>query len=183
MRESRAAEARNETASTRNAVSRPNTVATTPPSAAPTASIVPQSEPPNALAVGSSSALTRFGIAADEAGSNGAAKIDRIASSGNASQTVPGPTSRKATQMTMRARSQVIISLRRSTRSARAPAQGEARKKALSCARIERPTSIARPVVSRIKPVDRDEEEPVAAERDHGRREEPSEIAVAAEQP
>ena len=95
----------------------------------------------------------RFGIAADDAGSNGAEKIDRIASSGNASQIVSGPTSRNATQTTTRARSHAIMSFLRSIRSARAPAQGEAKKNASSWVRIASPTSIARPVASRIRPL------------------------------
>ncbi len=65
-----------------NAMSRPKTVETTPPTAAPTASIVPHSEPLNAFAVGRSSGSTRFGIAADDAGSNGALNTDSTASSG-----------------------------------------------------------------------------------------------------
>ena len=56
-------------------------MATTPPAAAPTASIVPHSEPLSALAVGRSSGSTTLGSAADEAGSNTAAKIDSVASS------------------------------------------------------------------------------------------------------
>ena len=79
-------------------------------------------------------------MAADEAGSNGAAKIESRANKGNASQTVAGPTRRKARQIAMRATSQMIISFRRSIRSARAPAHGEARKNASSWAMIDRPT-------------------------------------------
>ena len=70
---SSAAETRKETASTRNAVSAPNSALTTPPSPAPTASIVPHREPFRAFAAGRSSGSTTFGVAAEKAGSNGAA--------------------------------------------------------------------------------------------------------------
>ena len=63
------------------AVFGPNSVATTPPAAAPTASIVPQSEPLSALAVGRSAGSTTLGRAADDAGSKTAAKTDSLASS------------------------------------------------------------------------------------------------------
>jgi hypothetical protein len=70
---SSAAETRKDAASTRNAVSAPNAALITPPSPAPTASIVPHREPFSALAAGRSSGSTTFGVAAEKAGSNGAA--------------------------------------------------------------------------------------------------------------
>ena len=76
------ADARKETESTTMAVSRWNTAVTRPPRAAPTASMVPHSEPDSAFAVARSSAATRFGTAASEAGSNAALKVAMIASSG-----------------------------------------------------------------------------------------------------
>ena len=76
------ADSRNDSASTTKAVSRPNTVETTPPSAAPTASIVPHSEPAIAFAEGRSSASTTLGTAAEEAGSKGALNTDNAASKG-----------------------------------------------------------------------------------------------------
>ena len=69
------AEAANETASTTIATSRPNAAVTTPPTAAPIASIVPQSDPESAFAMPRSSGSTRFGSAAAEAGSNAAASV------------------------------------------------------------------------------------------------------------
>jgi hypothetical protein len=53
-----------------------------PPSPAPTASIVPHSDPFSALAVGRSRGDTRFGVAAVDAGSNGAPKTESRASRG-----------------------------------------------------------------------------------------------------
>ena len=75
------AEPRNDTASTTMAVCGPNAAATTPPSAAPTASMVPHRDPDRALAVARSSASTRFGSAAAEAGSNAALNVAMSASS------------------------------------------------------------------------------------------------------
>jgi hypothetical protein len=72
---SSAAETRNETASTTNAVSAPNFALMSPPSPAPTASIVPHSDPFSAFAAGRSSGSTTLGVAAENAGSNGAAKV------------------------------------------------------------------------------------------------------------
>ena len=72
----------NETASTTMAVSRPRTAVTTPPTAAPTTSIVPHSEPDSAFAVARSSSSTRLGSAAADAGSNAALKHAMTARSG-----------------------------------------------------------------------------------------------------
>ncbi len=81
IEESSAAETRNETALTRNAVSAPNASLTRPPSPAPTASIVPHSDPFSAFATGRSPGSTTLGVAAERAGSNGAAKDARRGSS------------------------------------------------------------------------------------------------------
>ncbi len=78
-RNSKAADRTNETESAMNAVSAPNTVETTPPRDAPTASMMPHSEPASAFAVARSSGSTAFGVAAEKAGSNAAANSDRIA--------------------------------------------------------------------------------------------------------
>ena len=75
-----APETTNVAESIRNAVSRPSAAATIPPRAAPTASIVPHSEPNRALAGPRSRGSTRLGNAALEAGSNEAAKEEIIAS-------------------------------------------------------------------------------------------------------
>ena len=113
-----------------NAVSSPNASLTRPPSPAPTASIVPHRDPFSAFAAGRSSGSTTLGVAAENAGSNGAANVASTGSSTYASQIVSGPTSRNDTQTTARARSQAIISFRRSIRSASTPPIGEARKNA-----------------------------------------------------
>ena len=75
------AETANEAESTTIDVSRPSVAVTRPPSAAPTASIVPHSEPESAFAVARSSRSTRFGSAAAEAGSNAALNVATTASS------------------------------------------------------------------------------------------------------
>ncbi len=82
MRQIIAPEIAKDTASTRKAVSRPKVAATSPPRAAPTASIVPQVEPASAFAVARSVSSTRFGIAAEDAGSNVALNAEMTASSG-----------------------------------------------------------------------------------------------------
>ena len=69
--------------------------------------------------------------------------------------------------MTARARSQTIISFRRSRRSASTPPTGDARKKANSCAKIASPTYRALCGGFVDQAVDRHPQEPVAAERDH----------------
>ena len=176
------ADSRNDTALTMKATSRPKTVETTPPTAAPTASIVPHSEPLNAFAVGRSSGSTRFGIAADEAGSNGALKTDSTASSGYANQTVSGPTSRNAAQMATRARSQPDHQL-----AAVEPVgqhAGERRRQEEGRLLSEDGQADVDRAVGGLEdqPGDRDEQEPVAAERDHRRQEQPSEVAVPPEQ-
>ncbi len=100
-----------------------------PPSAAPTASMVPHSEPDSALAVARSSSSTRFGNAAAEAGSNPALNVAMPASRMYATQTVESLwTNRNPTQRAARARSATTMSLRRSRRSASTPAAGEQRK-------------------------------------------------------
>ena len=74
------ADSTNEAESTTIATSDPNTPATTPPRAPPTASIVPHSDPESAFATERSRSSTRFGIAAIEAGSNAAANTAVAAS-------------------------------------------------------------------------------------------------------
>ena len=182
MRESRAAEARNETASTRKAVSRPNTVATTPPSAAPTASIVPQSEPPSALAVGRSSGLTRFGIAADEAGSNGARedRQDREQRVGEPDGAGPheqeGDADDHAREVAGDHQLAPVDPVGEGPRPGGGQEEGDLLRQDRQ-AHVDRTTGGLQD-----QPVDRHEQEPVAAERDHRGREEPAEVAVAPEQ-
>jgi len=69
MSQRRIADTRKLAASTTNETSRPKRVVTAPPSAAPTASMVPQVDPINTFAGPSSSSDTRFGSAACAAGS------------------------------------------------------------------------------------------------------------------
>src|SRR3989304_4250958 len=115
----RIADAANEAASIKKAASRPTAAATSPP----------QGDPERALAVGRSRSSTRFGSAADEAGSKTAEKDVRAASTGNMIQTVlSSRMSRKPRQSTARTTSQSTMSFRRSRRSAGAPAKGETRK-------------------------------------------------------
>ena len=86
----------------------------------------------------------------------------------------PGGTPRRSPARTT---SQTIISFRRSSRSARWPPIGDARKNADSCARIARPVQgLVRRREDRA--VDRDPQEPVAAQRDRRREEQRTEVAV-----
>jgi hypothetical protein len=62
--------------STRKEMSRPNFVVTAPPSAAPTASIVPHVDPMRTFARARSSVFTMFGSAACDAGSKYADPIE-----------------------------------------------------------------------------------------------------------
>ncbi len=73
-----AADTKNETESITNAVFRPKASVTTPPSAAPRASVTDHDAADNAFAGISSSRETMFGIAADFAGSK---KVDTTTSS------------------------------------------------------------------------------------------------------
>lgn len=72
---------RNVPASIRNAASRPSAAATMPPRAAPTASIVPHSEPNSAFAGPRSRGSTRLGNAALVAGWKAAENEEIVASS------------------------------------------------------------------------------------------------------
>ena len=126
------------------AASRPNSVTTRPPSAAPTASIVPQAEPTSEFAAARSRSSTTLGIAADEAGSKQAVNTLIDASSTNTSHTVSSLcTSSSGRHRPARARSATIISRRRSRRSARAPPTGENRKNVSSGTVIVRATNTA----------------------------------------
>lgn len=72
------AEVTNEAASKMNAVSRPNSPATQPPRAAPTASIVPQEAEVSVLAAARSSGATRLGRLAPDAGRKKALSAVRL---------------------------------------------------------------------------------------------------------
>jgi hypothetical protein len=143
----------NEAALTTNATSRPSVAATTPPSAAPTASMTPQVEPISTLASGRSSSSTRFGSEAELVGSNTAAPRDRPAAATNAIHSVPGSrASRKARATGTRARSAATISRRRSYRSASTPAIGEATANAPVCTTSISAATLGEPVSSRARP-------------------------------
>ena len=109
------AETPNEAALITKAASRPSVAATTPPSAAPTASMVPQAEPISTFASPSSLILHQFGSAADEVGSKTAAPNESSAAATKAIHSVPGSrASRNASATGTRARSAITISRRRS---------------------------------------------------------------------
>ena len=146
-RKSSHAESRNEAELPRKAASRPNSVTTRPPRAAPTASIVPHAEPTRPFAAARSSGSTTLGIAAADAGSKQAVNTLIEASSTKTIHTVPlDSTSSRGRHRTARARSAAIISRRRSTRSAKAPPTGDNRKNASSGTVIVSATNTAEPV-------------------------------------
>ncbi len=111
------------------AVSRPRAAVTTPPTAAPTTSIVPHSDPDSAFAVARSSSSTRLGSAAADAGSNAALKHAITASSGYTTHRTDCALHRKnPRQSTARATSATTISRLRSSRSASTPVNGDTTK-------------------------------------------------------
>ena len=123
-----AAANRNDVASARKDARRPNSAANPPPSAAPTASIAPQSEPKRAVAfLSSSSPRARFGTAACAAGRTKAPNAAMVAWAANASHTRPGPTASRLSAATAWTHETVTTMRRRSKRSAAAPATGETR--------------------------------------------------------
>ncbi|TPW11624.1 MAG: hypothetical protein FD127_3126 [Acidimicrobiaceae bacterium] len=131
-----AAAATNETALTMKAMSRPNTLATKPPSAAPMASIAPHSEPNNRLAFASSpSSLARFGspACADGPTNDPSAEITQRKANPNqsddAEETSSNPSA--ATACTMDTTRMIW---RRSNRSAVGPAIADMRKAGSACA-------------------------------------------------
>ena len=135
------------------AVSRPRTAVTTPPTAAPTTSMVPHNEPESAFAVARSSASTRLGSAAADAGSNAALKHAMAARSGYTTQTTASLcTARNPRHSTARAMSATTISRFRSTRSASTPVKGDTTKYVRSCAASRNATASAESVRSSTSP-------------------------------
>ena len=150
MRHSNAADSTNEAASMTKAASMPSVATTTPPRAAPTASIVPHAEPSSEFGGGQVVGLHEVrDAAAWTAGSNATPKADRSGSSTKTSQKVSElRANRKHRQTTARARSHAIIRWRRSRRSARIPPSGDSRKNGISCAMMTRATATALPWTS-----------------------------------
>ena len=143
------AETAKDAASTAKAASWPSVAATIPPSAAPTASIVPHRDPKSAFAGPRSSASTRFGNAALDAGSNMALNDEIDASNTYAIHIVdPSRTSRNPRQSTARTRSHRTISFLRFRRSTRLPPTGDMRKKGISCETMSSAMETADPVSS-----------------------------------
>ena len=123
------AENRKLAASTMNERSRPNFIVTTPPIAAPTASIVPHVDPISTLAGPSSSGVTMFGSAACDAGSKYAEPIEMTITPAYANGSSAGVrASNGRRHAPVRATSTMIINLRRSTLSTICPAIGVKKK-------------------------------------------------------
>ena len=151
-RNSSPAESANDTASATKAVSAPKTVETTPPSDAPTASMMPHSEPASAFAVARSSGSTAFGVAAENAGSNAAANKDRIARARRPATGSPVPPRGTRGRSRREPGRTTIMSRRRSSRSASQPAHGVAKKIGSTWDTMRRPTEVAVPVTSKTNP-------------------------------
>ncbi len=166
-----------------NAVSRPNTVETTPPTAAPTASIVPHSEPAIAFAVARSSGSTTLGIAADDAGSNGRAE-QRPAppAAGRPARRCPARRAGTRGRRRTRARSHTIIEPAAVDPVGQHAGRGR-RQEERQLLRHDREPDVDRAAGGlQDQAGDGHEEEPVAAQRDHRRQEQPPEVPVAPEQ-
>jgi hypothetical protein len=128
------ADTRNDAASMTKAASRPSVPATSPPRAAPTASMVPHDAEVRVLAAARSSGATRFGRLAPDAGWKNALRADIPARQNKPIHTVSGDlTSSIPRARTIRIRSVATMSRLRSKRSANEPEIGASR----NCGRIE----------------------------------------------
>ena len=143
------AEAKNDAPLMTNAMSRPASAVTSPPTDAPIASIAAQVALDSALAGISSSLLVTLGIVAVRAGSKNAEPVTESAITTYASQTCSRVrTSSRPSTTTPRIRSVAIISRRRSTRSTTTPASGPTTAIGMNWTIIIHATAVAEPVRS-----------------------------------
>ena len=155
---------------------------TTPPTAAPTTSMVPHSEPESAFAVARSSASTRLGSAAADAGSNAALKHAMAARSGYTTQRRPR-SARQESQTQDGARDVgddhqpfPVDAVGQHARERRHDEVGQILRR-----QQERDGERGAGEVEH-QPEERDQQEPVAAERDGRRQVDPAEVAVPAKE-
>ena len=143
------ADAKNDAEFSTNAVSRPHTAATTPPSEAPIASIADHVPVETALAATSWCRGTMSGTVDDRAGSKKPDAPTVTAVTTYASQTVDGVrTSSRPRIITPRTTSAAIMMRRRSKRSMMTPAVGPTSAIGRICATISVATTRADPVNS-----------------------------------
>ncbi|MCY1083288.1 hypothetical protein OV287_53520 [Archangium sp. miwbw1] len=154
MPATRRAETRKVEALRTRLTSRPKATVARPPTAAPMKSMVPQTLPRVAWAMGSSSGGTTLGT---EASATGSKKEERAASRATQEMASTGERRRREASRPragrMRSRSTVTMRRLRSTRSAMRPARGDKRKTGRTLAAKTAAAEPGRPVDSVTKPL------------------------------